>query len=372
MITKYDKFISESIFSKAKQGIANLSIKSKEIVNRKELQNNDKIGDKWINKIKEDWLKNKNPLKIQLNNNESYISLTYVISDSKTTIPSSGNRNKGDIDIKFLLINKGGWDNDISGARIEVSMFIPYKGNLLLIGRDMKDNSIIQSDNGLKGDYYDYINISKSKAEGVINFIRSEINRNFPKLKDKDITLNNVFDNYPNIKDNVNKELKLKRENDKSEYYKKQKDIRNNVISKSKNNLDEIMDMMYDLEDYDNLLPKIYISDVDDGIMTILSDDGTNTSKFNTNGRLPDGVYYIVKLDFKNTELDKGIEYYVELSNKIQTYLSKNRRIRSKFDYIGKCYNIFADQNTSYLFRNNLFFDDLYISYMYSYIFREK
>jgi len=330
MILRYDRFVSESLLGK-------VAIKTKEVFNRRQISENDRIGDKWISRIMDDWMRKKDPLKISLRDNGSYVQFVYVISDEPSVTTGAANREDGDIDVEITLLREN-WGNDISGARIGATIFREYRGNLNLFGRSMKDNKIVQDDKGIREDVYDYINISRSKAVECVKTISDEILKKYPKIDRKRITPSHLSNLYDGLYQKHRRDLAEKRRKDESEYGPKQMKIKSDILSKTKIGPDELGDMIYELEDDFGYELKILNSEVSDGIMDIVTktDNPVNVQKFNNRNCIPDGIYYLVSVSSTDRLSDSD-------SDKTNQYFKNNRRIRSHFDYLGRASDVFKD-----------------------------
>jgi len=162
----------------------------KEIPNRKEILINDKIAEKYINLIYEDWEKNKDIFRAKIADSGYFVTLWYKVSNYPNghvnTLPGWGNRGDGELLIQINLIRTNilfDFDNDISRARISADIFFPYKGCFNLFGRDLETNKLIVNEKGIEYDVYDYINISKDKVEKLIKFIKNKYIEEYPELK---------------------------------------------------------------------------------------------------------------------------------------------------------------------------------------------
>lgn len=226
--------------------------------------------------------------------------------------------------------------------RIEATVFREYRGNLNLFGRSMKDNKIIQDDKGIREDVYDYINISRSKAVECVKTISGEILKKYPKIEwiggEKRITVDRFWNLYPDMLEKHQRYIEEKTRKDESEYGPKQMKIKSDILSKTKIGPDELRDLIYELEDDFGYELKIMNSEVSDGIMTIVTNtDPVNTQKFNNRNIIPDGIYYLISV---SSDAANRLNY--SDSDKTDQYFRNNRRIRSRFDYLGRVSDVFS------------------------------
>lgn len=170
-LQKYQEFINEGIISK---GL--------ELINYKTVKENDKIAKKYIDMIYQNYNKHKNVMAAKIFDNGSYCTLIYKISeDPYAQAGTAGGEYPKYIEVKLTSIRESGWHNDITRARIEVEKNGDGPSKRL-IGRDMKTNKVLTSENGLNdNDVYNYINISQSQVDKLIEFLKKSILRNIQK-----------------------------------------------------------------------------------------------------------------------------------------------------------------------------------------------
>jgi hypothetical protein len=313
----------------------------KELSNRKTLLINDQIADKWIRLVLEDWRKKRDPLKVGFRKRNESVDMEYVITDSPTVVVGIANRDEGDINITITWIKSGSWSNDISGARLEVTRFEPYRGDLLLVGRRLSDNQSAVSDDGLNSrEHYSYINISQSKAKKIIEDMLGQIEKDYPVLKGKKYINYSVYAaECPDLRSRYKKESEEKKRSDEENYKRESERIKKEILDKSKVSDEDLRDMVYDLEDeYSFLDMKILKGIVEnkDGpfnlIFTNLTREPMVGSFYQSKRtRMEPGIYYVLKFDMIEGRFSLG-----GVSNEIEKYLKTNRRVSSRFEYVGK------------------------------------
>lgn len=213
MIKKYKDFLNESILGKAK-----------ELTNFRTISKNDLIADKYIDMIYADWEKKKDVIKAFIVQNNGYDIMTYRISDDTDSYAGAGNKNDGDIEIKLTHIKESGWDRDISDGRIEVTVFKPYKGDLVVLGRGLNSGDIINDDDGVK-ENSSYVNISGKKAKDVISFMKSKFIEKYPDLKSsKNLSYLSVFEVDKDLVKSRKDKYEKRRKEQEEEYHRKRKE----------------------------------------------------------------------------------------------------------------------------------------------------
>lgn len=155
--------------------------KAKEIINRKTVLENNKVADKYLKMIMDDYEKKKNLIKLHINLHKEYDKLLYLIDDTEFNVPKESTGEEH-IKIELTYIKSNSWNNDISNARIKVTKFEPYKGDTHLIGRDLDTNQIFDDPNGKNGNF-SYLNISSKPVKKIIDFFIKEFTDKYPTLK---------------------------------------------------------------------------------------------------------------------------------------------------------------------------------------------
>lgn len=300
--------------------------KGKEILNYSKVKENNKIGKKYIDMIYDDYRKKNDLLKVFLNTDSMF--LKYKISDNYKNFAGIGNMDKGDIEIKLNLADYD-YDNDISGARIEASVFIPYKGNLPLFGRDMKTNDLIIDDNGIEDNVYDYINISQSDAINLMEFFKKEYINKYPEMKNE-----KVF-NYMTIfkyDKELYKKIQQKDKDEREIYEKNRKEretIADSIIDKSSISTEDIEDLILELDDEMDFNVSISPAAYVDGRLYMKRKMGRAQ------------IYFTYKCDGLNSDSTYWVLYFNEHEDekfdisKVQDFFSKSTRINKMFNIIG-------------------------------------
>lgn len=277
-IKNYNQYINEGIISK---GL--------ELINYKTIKENDKISNKYFKMIYDNYQKNKNLMAVKISLNKGYSTLWYKISDDTLTrCGTSGGHFPNYIEVEITSINETGWDSDITRARIQVR-----KNGKLLIGRDMKSNKNIISDDGINQDAYSYLNISQAQVDKMIKFFKSEYIKKYPEMSSF-----SAF-NHMRILE-IDKELlnsiKKRDEDKKEEHLSKRKNIESKfheIIDKdAKFQHEDIYDYFIDLVDHmdDTIIdskPSIGISTIiDNELITLVKNIKSKISVFK------DGCFY--------------------------------------------------------------------------------
>jgi hypothetical protein len=335
MIQKYEQFVSESF-------LGTVSAKMKELTNKKTISVNDRIADKWIRLIVEDWRKKRDPLKVGFRQSKDSVEMNYVLTNSPSVVIGIANRDEGDIDVTITWIKSGSWSNDISGARLSVTRFVPYRGDLLLVGRRSdKLGQTVVSDDGLNpDDHYSYINISQSKAKKIIEDILGQIEKDYPVLKGRNNIHYTVYAaECPDLRSRYKKESEEKKRSDEENYKRESERIKKEILDKSKVSDEDLRDMVYDLEDEHSFLDMKILKGIvenKDGpfklIFTNLTREPMVGSFYQSKRtRMEPGIYYVLKFDMIEGRFSLG-----GVSNEIEKYLKTNRRVSSRFEYVGK------------------------------------
>jgi hypothetical protein len=296
---RYNQFINEGIISK---GL--------ELLNYKTVKENDKIAQKYLKMVYDNYNKHKNLMAVKISINSGYTTLWYKISeDPYTQANTSGGEFSDYIEVKITSINETGWSSDITRARIEVE-----KNGKHLIGRDMDTNKTIESEHGIDKNVYGYLNISQSQVDKMINFFKSEYIKKYPEMS------NFKAFNYWIILE-IDKEIKKELEDRYKSSRKKHEDDRVELENKFKDFIDqnakfdheEINDYFIDLIDYmnDTVLdekPLIGIGTIIDNTFVTL------TKRIDVNSFFKDGLFYFSKLDnIQGIKLGK-IYYYLDFN----------------------------------------------------------
>jgi hypothetical protein len=342
MIQKYEQFVSESF-------LGTVSAKMKELTNKKTISVNDQIADKWIRLIVEDWRKKRDPLKVGFRQSKDSVEMNYVLTNSPSVVIGIANRDEGDIDVTITWIKSGSWSNDISGARLSVTRFVPYRGDLLLVGRRSdKLGQTVVSDDGLNpDDHYSYINISQSKAKKIIEDILGQIEKDYPVLKGRNNIHYTVYAaECPDLRSRYKKEFEEKKRSDEENYKRESERIKKEILDKSKVSDEDLRDMVYDLEDEHSFLDMKILKGIvenKDGPFKLIFTNLTREAPMapsppmvgsfyqSKRTRMEPGIYYVLKFNMIEGRFSLG-----GVSNEIEKYLKTNRRVSSRFEYVGK------------------------------------
>jgi hypothetical protein len=336
-LNRYTEFTNEGIISK---GL--------EIINYKTVKENDKIADKYIKMIYDNYKKHNNIMAAKIMDNTSSCSLIYKISDDPyAQAGTAGGQYPKFIEVKLTSIKERGWKNDITRARIEVEQNGDGPSKRL-VGRDMKTKKTVVSETGL-GDVYQYINISQSQVDKIIKFFKSEYIKNYPEMS------NYKAFNYMAVLEidvEMRKRLEKKGTDRRKEYeanFNKLKDkFQNHIENNSSNSFEDIKDYFIDLSDYikENMYEiklSVSISSLIDGTAYLTSKSTySDRTFFNYLLTLPsffreDKIYYILeyKIEYNSEDIfrdgDGGFVNY----EKIETFLEKEYSLKTDIPALG-------------------------------------
>jgi hypothetical protein len=294
---RYNQFINEGIISK---GL--------ELLNYKTVKENDKIAQKYLKMVYDNYNKHKNLMAVKIAINSGHTTLWYKISEDPYTQAGTGGGEFPDyIEVEITSINQIGWSSDITRARIEVE-----KDGKKMIGRDMDTNKTIESESGIDKDVYTYLNISQSQVDKMIKFFKSEYIKKYPEM------MNFKSFNYWRILE-IDKELKKSLESNYKESRKRYEDNKIQLENKFKDFInqnakfdhEEINDYFIDLIDHmsDTIYEKPSI-----GIGTIIDDKFVHLVKKIDSSFFKDGVFYSRKLDNIQGIKPGKIYYYLNFN----------------------------------------------------------
>jgi hypothetical protein len=296
---RYNQFINEGIISK---GL--------ELLNYKTVKENDKIAQKYLKMVYDNYNKHKNLMAVKIAINSGHTTLWYKISEDPYTQAGTGGGEFPDyIEVEITSINQIGWSSDITRARIEVE-----KDGKKMIGRDMDTNKTIESESGIDKDVYTYLNISQSQVDKMIKFFKSEYIKKYPEM------MNFKSFNYWRILE-IDKELKKSLESNYKESRKRYEDNKIQLENKFKDFInqnakfdhEEINDYFIDLIDYMN--DTILDEKPSIGIGTIIDNNFvTLIKRINTASIFKDGLFYFTKLDNIKMIKPEKIYYYLDFN----------------------------------------------------------
>lgn len=232
-LRRYNQFINEGIISK---GL--------ELINYKTVKENDKIAQKYLKMVYDNYNRHKNLMAVKIFFNKGYTNFWYKISeDPYAQAGTAGGEYPDYIEVKLTSINEMGWSSDLTRARIEVE-----KNGKNLIGRDMNTNKTIESESGIDRDVYDYLNISQSQVDKMIQFFKSEYIKKYPEMSDF-----RSF-NYMRILE-INKKLTNELNNRYVSQKKKHEEDREIMEQKFKEIIDEIAEFDHEeIKNYGNYI----------------------------------------------------------------------------------------------------------------------
>jgi len=297
----YNQFINEGVISK---GL--------ELLNYKTVKENDRIAQKYLKMVYDNYNKHKNLMAVKIIINSGYTTLWYKISeDPYTQAGTAGGEYPDYIEVELTSINEMGWSSDLTRARIEVE-----KNGKHLIGRDMDTNKTIESEHGIDKYVYEYLNISQSQVDKMINFFKSEYIKKYPEMRDfKAFNYNRILEIDRELKkelENKYKSDRKKHEDDRIELQNKFKDF---IERNAKFDHEEINDYFIDLIDYMN--DTILDEKPSIGIGTIIDNKFvTLIKRTNSNSFFKDGLFYFLKdgiYDIQGIKRGK-IYYYLDFN----------------------------------------------------------
>lgn len=297
----YNQFINEGLISK---GL--------ELLNYKTVKENDRIAQKYLKMVYDNYNKHKNLMAVKIIINSGYTTLWYKISeDPYTQAGTAGGEYPDYIEVELTSINEMGWSSDLTRARIEVE-----KNGKHLIGRDMDTNKTIESEHGIDKYVYEYLNISQSQVDKMINFFKSEYIKKYPEMRDfKAFNYNRILEIDRELKkelENKYKSDRKKHEDDRIELQNKFKDF---IERNAKFDHEEINDYFIDLIDYMN--DTILDEKPSIGIGTIIDNKFvTLIKRTNSNSFFKDGLFYFLKdgiYDIQGIKRGK-IYYYLDFN----------------------------------------------------------
>lgn len=284
--------------------------KGLELVNYKKVKENDKIAQKYLKMVYDDYNKHKNLMAVKISINSGYTTLWYKISDDPyTQAGTAGGECPEYIEIKLTSINEMGWDSDITRARIEIE-----KNGKKLVGRDMDTNKTIESESGIDKNVYNYLNISQSQVDKMIDFFKSEYIKRYPEMMDfKTFNYMRILEIDKELRktlDSRYKANKEKYENDRDELENKFKDF---IEQSAKFDHEEINDYFIDLIDYMN--DTILDEKPSIGIGTIIDNRFVSLIKrIDSNSFFKNGIFYFTKLNNIQGIKPGKIYYYLDFN----------------------------------------------------------
>ena len=297
----HNQFINEGVISKRL-----------ELLNYKTVKENDRIAQKCLKMVYDNYNKHKNLMAVKIIINSGYTTLWYKISeDPYTQAGTAGGEYPDYIEVELTSINEMGWSSDLTRARIEVE-----KNGKHLIGRDMDTNKTIESEHGIDKYVYEYLNISQSQVDKMINFFKSEYIKKYPEMRDfKAFNYNRILEIDRELKkelENKYKSDRKKHEDDRIELQNKFKDF---IERNAKFDHEEINDYFIDLIDYMN--DTILDEKPSIGIGTIIDNKFvTLIKRTNSNSFFKDGLFYFLKdgiYDIQGIKRGK-IYYYLDFN----------------------------------------------------------
>jgi len=296
---RYNQFINEGIISK---GL--------ELLNYKTVKENDKIAQKYLKMVYDNYNKHKNLMAVKIAINSGHTTLWYKISeDPYTQAGTAGGEYPKYTEVEITSINEMGWNSDITRARIEVE-----KDGKRLIGRDMDTNKTIESESGIDKDVYSYLNISQSQVDKMIDFFKSEYIKKYPEMANfKAFNYMRILEIDKGLKkllEDRYKNSRKKHEDDRIELENKFKDF---IDQNAKFDHEEINDYFIDLIDYMN--DTILDEKPSIGIGTIIGDKFvTLIKRIDVNSFFKDGLFNFTKLDNIQGIKPGKIYYYLDFN----------------------------------------------------------
>lgn len=239
---------------KVNEGIIGTISKGKELLNKFnspiQLKRNDDIAGKYIKMIYDDYNKNKDLFRVSIIENKEYTKLSYMITSGKQNDVQLGNHDEDSITIEITYNDNIVLSTyDKTKARMEVTRFKSYLGDLVLFGREINTGKIIDNINGEKenGRAISYVNISSGAIKKLINFFIKEFRRNYPKMT-KYYGTRSIMELRPDLRDKSIENYKRGREEYETNSRKKREKIVEE-FSSLKMDPDDILDYFVEVTD---------------------------------------------------------------------------------------------------------------------------
>jgi len=236
------------------EGIVGTLSKGKEILNKFsspiQSKRNDDIANKYIKMIYDDYNKNKDLFRVNIRDNKGYQELEYMITNGDQNDVQLGNRDEDAITIEVSYRDNIFSGSDDTKARIEVTKFKSYLGDLVVLGREIRSGKIIDNINGEKSTNdkpISYVNISSGSVKKLINFFIKEFRRDYPTMT-KYYGTRAIMELRPDLRDDVVKKNKSGREKIEKYYNDRRKKIVSN-FSLLKMDPEDILDYFVEVED---------------------------------------------------------------------------------------------------------------------------
>lgn len=339
------------------------------------------IASKYLKMIYDDWNKNKDLFRVSINVNQSYTTLKYMITNGDQNDVQLGNRDEDAITIELMYIsNIFSWTNDSTKARIEVSKFKHYIGDITIVGRDINTGDIFDDESGIKSDSLSYVNIPSVGVKKLINFFINKFKDKYPSM-DKYFGARSILQIDKDLSKKMQDDESKRREIESVNREKKKMDDNKVVLSYFKNvtiNEEDIKDYFIELVDTNK--DRIIDVDIDkaifkDNVVYQLSEVGFLAKKYNylhlveydLNSNLNKNK---IRLSEKDIEMEENIPYYIvmiEISSNEKYFESLNTEFKFK-DQFDKVLYRFKDKlelTSSYLFEYDADFKpDTYIKYL--------
>jgi len=251
---KHLKSYNEGILSKAKE-LINYDKKASQ------------IGKKWVDRVIQDWLKNKDLFRVSIRENSSHTILEYLISNSDIyhADVQIGNRSENDITVKITYIkNILSWSDDKTQARLEVTKYNDYIGEVTIVGRNLSTGELIDDEKGVKDNTYSYVNIPSADAKHLIQSFISIFKSRYPSMvkyygKKQMLELDSSLKTREIERQNRRFAIK-KNERELSE--KQANAILSPIIKSLTVTEDDIRDVLIDIEDYRKDINIIHSTDI--------------------------------------------------------------------------------------------------------------
>lgn len=236
---KYLKKYNEGIFSKAAELLK---------YNKKA----DQLIKKYIKMIYDDYSKHKDLFRVSIAENSEYTTFKYMVTSGDQIDVQLGNRDENAITIELMFVeNIFKWANDTTQARLEVQKFKSYQGNLIIVGRNIRNGEIIEDENGIKSkDPISYINTPSGEVKKIIKFFIKEFKSKYPTMT-KYYGANSILKIDDKLRAKLSSDSKKKLDDNREKYEKEKEEEKEFIFSKLKMKVQEedILDFFLEIED---------------------------------------------------------------------------------------------------------------------------
>ena len=290
--------------------------KTKEIFSPIEIAKNNKIAQKYIDYIMQDYRRKKNLFAVKISINDGYTSFWYKITDNPKESPGEtyGGSQYMLIDISYIK-NPWSWHSDRSGGRIEVQ-----NNKDTILGRVINTGEVVEDKDGIKTkEAISYLNISASLSKKVIDFFINEYKKKYPQLSgSKYFNKHIILEVDPELADKLSTEYRTERQKQEDAADKNRREAKKFVNDNFTQSIDDIREYALSLKELgaDTSIDRmIYSEDKGKYAISRIYSGGFETSHWsNRTGEYDctDGKpYYLIEFKFIND----GYELWVDDGN---------------------------------------------------------